>query len=260
MALPSSDVSGKKRTARATQRMEYNDRLIAAVQKRPVLWDHARSDHKDYRMKHTVWMEVRREVGKDPEGSTVQARWKGLRDTFVKKHKTWVAATAGNSSAQERREIRWPYFKMLMFLKDQVDVGGVTSNSQPIDGEQDSASSILLHICNDSEGSDGSDDEDEADEKDEAPTSSSPYGRVPSQATPSSATSNSLAPRKRGKEKVKSPPDDPDEEADKHSEESDSECALFGKIVARKMRACPKRLRTDLQIELFEVLKRYEHQ
>ncbi|XP_077497099.1 transcription factor Adf-1-like isoform X2 [Amblyomma americanum] len=163
MALPSFNVRVKDRSMRTVQRMEYNDRLIAAVHKRPILWDCGRSDHKDYRKKHTVWMEVLREVGKDPEGSTVQARWKGLRDTFVKKHKTW-AATTSNGTIEGCKEVRWPYFKLLMFLKDQADVfGDVTSNTEPNEEPQEDASSILLHICNDSEetGMVSSGDEDE---------------------------------------------------------------------------------------------------
>ncbi|KAH7953399.1 hypothetical protein HPB49_007773 [Dermacentor silvarum] len=51
-------------------RVEFNDRLIADVQKRPVLWDCCRPDNKDQRKKMTAWEEVAAECGRDPDDST----------------------------------------------------------------------------------------------------------------------------------------------------------------------------------------------
>lgn len=52
-------------------RVEFNDRLIAEVQKRPVLWDCCRPDYKDQRKKMTAWEEVAAECGRDPDGELV---------------------------------------------------------------------------------------------------------------------------------------------------------------------------------------------
>ncbi|KAH7971347.1 hypothetical protein HPB49_022331 [Dermacentor silvarum] len=48
-------------------RVEFNDRLIAEVQKRPVLRDCCRPDYKDQRKKMTAWEEVAAECGRDPD-------------------------------------------------------------------------------------------------------------------------------------------------------------------------------------------------
>ncbi|XP_049514183.1 uncharacterized protein LOC125941256 [Dermacentor silvarum] len=104
-------------------RVEFNDRLIAEVQKRPVLRDCCRPDYKDQRKKMTAWEEVAAECGRDPDGSTVQARWKSLRDTFTKKHRAWKTGAPSGSGADGSNDIRWPYFKLMIFLKDLVDIG-----------------------------------------------------------------------------------------------------------------------------------------
>ncbi|KAH7966108.1 hypothetical protein HPB49_013875 [Dermacentor silvarum] len=48
-------------------RVEFNDRLIAEVQKRPVLWDCCRPGYKHQRKKMTAWEEVAAECGHDPD-------------------------------------------------------------------------------------------------------------------------------------------------------------------------------------------------
>lgn len=49
-------------------RLQYNDKLISAVQKRPTIWDCRRTDYKDQRKKTAAWEDVVAEIGRDPEG------------------------------------------------------------------------------------------------------------------------------------------------------------------------------------------------
>lgn len=104
-----------------------------------------RTDYKDQRKKTAAWEDVVAEIGRDPEGSTAQARWKSLRDTFSKKHRTWKTGAPSGSGASDGKEVRWPYFKLLLFLKDLVDVGSTTSNLPQ--AEPENAEALLMSMC-----------------------------------------------------------------------------------------------------------------
>lgn len=48
-------------------RLEYNDKLIAAVHCRPMLWDCNDASYNDFRRKLLVRAEVEQEIGPDPD-------------------------------------------------------------------------------------------------------------------------------------------------------------------------------------------------
>ncbi|XP_077489656.1 transcription factor Adf-1-like [Amblyomma americanum] len=110
-------------TSAKASRVEFNDKLIGAIQKRPILWDSTRKDFKEQRKRMAAWAEVATEVGCDPEDNNLQGRWKSLRDTFTKKHRAWKTGAPSGSGAADAQHVKWPYFHMMMFLKDQVDIG-----------------------------------------------------------------------------------------------------------------------------------------
>lgn len=49
-------------------RLEYNDKLITAVQMRGIIWDCGRQDYKDQRKKAVAWAEIIADIGTDPGG------------------------------------------------------------------------------------------------------------------------------------------------------------------------------------------------
>ncbi|KAH7953751.1 hypothetical protein HPB49_011873 [Dermacentor silvarum] len=102
-------------------RVEFNDRLIAEVQKRPVLG--LLQTRLQTPAQDDAWEEVAAECGHDPDGSTGRARWKSLRDTFTKKHRAWKTGAPSGSGADSSNDIRWLYYKLMIFLKDLVDIG-----------------------------------------------------------------------------------------------------------------------------------------
>ncbi|KAK8758891.1 hypothetical protein V5799_003474 [Amblyomma americanum] len=54
-------------TSSKAARLEYNDKVITAVQKHPILWDSSRIDYKDHRKKAVAWAEVVTELGCDSD-------------------------------------------------------------------------------------------------------------------------------------------------------------------------------------------------
>lgn len=87
------------------------------------------------------------------------------------------------------------------------------------------------------------------------PSSPGPCSQPHASSTAASATLIPPAPRKRCANKKKAPVD---EEIDQLLTNANNECSLFWQIVAGKLALCLKHFRTDLQIQVLEVLKCYE--
>lgn len=67
-------------TSAKASRVEFNDKLISAIPKHPILWDSKRKDFKEQRKSAALWAKVVTEVGCDPEGMVV------LLLVFLAKH------------------------------------------------------------------------------------------------------------------------------------------------------------------------------
>lgn len=261
--LQSKHVQRPKKQSAKAARLEYNDRLITAVHKRPVLWDCCRSDYKDPRKKMTAWKEVLADCGRDPAGCSVQTRWKSLRDTFIKKHRAWKTGATRGSGGDDEKSTRWPYFKLLIFLKDQVDISNTASNATEgtaTDGESAEGFPMSMY------GNEGDFNDEELPLHD-ADTMSSPSSASTSSAEPvlkQELTEPTLiekrGPRnaqKRSSEK-KSKIDRAIDAVDQLLKKDEDEAALFGQIVAHKLRSCPKDKRASLEIQVLEVFRRSE--
>ncbi|XP_037529815.2 uncharacterized protein LOC119407050 [Rhipicephalus sanguineus] len=210
--------------------------------------------------------------------STPQARWKGLRDTFTRKHRAWKARCPSGSEADDCKEMRWPYFRSLMFLKDEAKVGSTISNTKTCASEKSPTSSIVLGTY---------DENDDLSQEMEAQyaasesnntllqepssivvddgvhlhSSSIPFdvvSWVSSQDAALTANSSISPSKKRASPKKKSLVDMEIEKVDQQINTCDDECTLFGQIVGKKISLCPKLRRTALMIELLQTLERYE--
>ncbi|XP_040075734.1 uncharacterized protein LOC120836032 [Ixodes scapularis] len=243
-------------------RLAYNDKLICAVQKRPILWNFTLGDYKDHRKKLSIWDDVLEEVGEEPEGNTPQFRWKSLRDTFTKKFKKWKVGAPSGSGADGAKEVRWCYFKMMFFLKDFVDVPSTTSSMvQGCTKTQESAEAVLMEIY--SEPKDPLEHGDAPDILSSDSSCSLSSEAASPKAPPKASTST--APKKQCAVKSNRKKSRVDVELDKVDEQLDQveevdECALFGQIMAHKMRLCPQRLRTDFQIGVLGAAKTFEEE
>ncbi|XP_065309212.1 transcription factor Adf-1-like [Dermacentor albipictus] len=247
-------------------RLEFNEKLISAVQKRAILWDCSRYDYKDQRKKAQAWEEVAAEIGCDLQEKNLQARWKSLRDTFTKKYRVHKHGAPSGSGASDAKGINdasvsWPYFTLLKFLKDQAEVASTISNiSQPAATE--TAEEVFERLYNT-----GGAQEEQEDEICSAPTSFVEESSVEAKTSNSDDTaalhSSSIKlvsepPRRRRAQKAnrgtwKQELDRVDAQIVANSDKG----ALYGQLLAEKFRSCPKRLKSQMELELLDFLKKY---
>ncbi|XP_075539188.1 uncharacterized protein LOC142573835 [Dermacentor variabilis] len=250
-------------------RLEYNDKLISAVQIRGIIWDCGRQDYKDQRKKAAAWAEIIADIGTDPEGSNVQARWKSLRDTFRKKYRVWKDGAPSGSGASESKHVRWPYFHQLMFLKDQMDIGRTMSNMwEPV---EDTAESLLQGMYS---------EEDLEVPEGELSGEALPHG-VPAscqqmssqeisnvEPSTSHASSHESCPAPTLQCGVPTPKRKRTTKGSNHWElemgkidqlinDDRDQASLYGQILAHKLRLCPKTSKKTMEFELLEFFKKY---
>ncbi|KAK8757276.1 hypothetical protein V5799_000022 [Amblyomma americanum] len=251
-------------------RLEYNDRLITAVQKHPILWDSSRMDYKDHRKKAVAWAEVVTELGCDSDetnfvpavvgnlarrrAQSEHARWKSLRDTFIKKHRAWKDGAPSGSGADAAKQVRWPYFHLLMFLKDQVDIGSTFSNSHQSNEAAcgATAETVLNAMFTDC---------------DEPTQESCVLGRVESpepgtsygcpQTAPATPLRVQRAAKRKRRNDERARLEDDMEKVDQLIKDDRDQASLYGQIVAHKLRNCPTQHKQEMELELLQFIAKY---
>nr|XP_050022800.1 uncharacterized protein LOC126516741 [Dermacentor andersoni] len=121
-----------------------NELLIAIVEARPILWQTKHKEHKNRVKKNVLWIEVAAIVlpGVPNAENIVQTRWKSLRDKFrrlLMAMKKEQKSGAGAEETDATEHVAWPYFELLMFLKDSVE-------GRPTSGNMKTAEQLLLDI------------------------------------------------------------------------------------------------------------------
>ncbi|XP_037558326.1 transcription factor Adf-1 [Dermacentor silvarum] len=108
--------------------------LIAAVEQRPALWMASHRQHKDKYVKAALWREVAAAVmpgvGIEEAVELAQKRWKSLRDKFRRiffAHKNRQRRGAGQDDV-ESGDSTWPFFDLLLFLKDTMQTRVTSGN------------------------------------------------------------------------------------------------------------------------------------
>ncbi|PSN43109.1 hypothetical protein C0J52_10473 [Blattella germanica] len=85
---------------------EECEKLINSVHNRPPIWDNSCDNHHNRFVLDELWSEIAQE--NNARKKDVKSKWKYLRDNFRKEY-----------SKDPNSHTTWPYFKNLMFLKDQ---------------------------------------------------------------------------------------------------------------------------------------------
>ncbi|KAK8754726.1 hypothetical protein V5799_002572 [Amblyomma americanum] len=94
-----------------------NEKLIAEVERRHILWDIRSNDYKNTRKKEQAWKAVAAALGESVQ--VIMKRWTFLRDTFVKKKKDAATPRSG-AGADAVVTIRWPFYKQMSFLQGSL--------------------------------------------------------------------------------------------------------------------------------------------
>lgn len=90
-------------------------RLILEVEKRPVVYDTRDLFYKDNARKDKAWREIGDIIGVDAD--TCRAKWRGLRDCFVKNRKRCLALGPTASVQKD-----WKYGEIMSFLLPYVSI------------------------------------------------------------------------------------------------------------------------------------------
>ncbi|XP_054921362.1 uncharacterized protein [Dermacentor andersoni] len=149
-----------------------NETLIAEVQCRQPLWMASHKQHKDRNLKAALWTEVTAAVLPDINIQVglelVQKRWKSLRDKFRRIFNGRIKTQRSGAGADDVESVdtAWPYFELLLFLKDTMVTRPTSGNyvvpaspreeasqqldtSEPLGGNQQhsSAERLLMGIA-----------------------------------------------------------------------------------------------------------------
>lgn len=88
--------------------------LIAAVEKRRMLWDFGSEEYK--LSKVDSWREVCDELGFEIDSNEVKTKWSSLRVTF-KTNLANLRKKKSGQSADDSSTVSWRYFKQMLFLE-----------------------------------------------------------------------------------------------------------------------------------------------
>uniref|UniRef100_A0A1B6D3F3 MADF domain-containing protein n=1 Tax=Clastoptera arizonana TaxID=38151 RepID=A0A1B6D3F3_9HEMI len=102
--------------------------LIVEVRQRPALWDQRCKNHCNRHVTDELWGEVASAL--NTPKNVVKGKWKGLRDTF-----RYVLKKVHPEA--EEADPKWPYFKPLLFLKEQMSPYRVAMKEQFGDADDD---------------------------------------------------------------------------------------------------------------------------
>ncbi|XP_015372800.1 PREDICTED: transcription factor Adf-1-like [Diuraphis noxia] len=87
------------------------EQLIVEVEKRPVLYDKSLGTYKNATYREEIWKEVANEL-KNDDVNTVKKRWRSLRDTFIKMHKSQKQPSGSGGG----KKSKWSYYSQMTFL------------------------------------------------------------------------------------------------------------------------------------------------
>ncbi|XP_067141676.1 uncharacterized protein [Centruroides vittatus] len=126
---------------------DFSEALINEVRNYPWLYDIRRADYKDSIKKNNSWKEISKKL--NVEESLVKKRWQNIRDQYRRKSKEESLP----SGSGRRKRHQWAYFKMLSFLRPDIEQINTISNF--VEGEESSQNYINLR-----EGNTGNNSED----------------------------------------------------------------------------------------------------
>ncbi|XP_053968320.1 uncharacterized protein LOC128869743 [Anastrepha ludens] len=98
-----------------------NEELIAAIFKKPCLWDQQNKLFHNRQINNRNWNEISNELNVDAM-VLKKKKWKQLRDTFraeLRKCPPDRSGDAGPHSVNEKCS-QWSHFESMMFIKDQI--------------------------------------------------------------------------------------------------------------------------------------------
>ncbi|XP_037781807.1 uncharacterized protein LOC119578140 [Penaeus monodon] len=98
--------------------LDQDEKLIIEVQQYPGLYDQNSYDYRDLRKKENMWQKVADALGL--HARECQARWRVLRDKFVREMRKNMNPKKAGSSALQVYQGSWPLMSQLMFLTSHV--------------------------------------------------------------------------------------------------------------------------------------------
>ncbi|XP_045621397.1 uncharacterized protein [Procambarus clarkii] len=98
--------------------LDQDEKLIIEVQQYPGLYDQGSYDYRDLRKKESMWQSVADSLGL--HARECQARWRVLRDKFVREMRKNVNPKRAGSTALQVYQGSWPLMSQLMFLTSHV--------------------------------------------------------------------------------------------------------------------------------------------
>ncbi|XP_014103793.2 uncharacterized protein [Bactrocera oleae] len=105
--------------------------LISEVFARPALWDRKNKNYHNRMLVEHLWESVASEMNLQRE--EVKKKWKYIRDQFrAELRKISVPISGDNDIIDSDFHSKWPYFKQLLFLKDQMKHRELSGNLKKI--------------------------------------------------------------------------------------------------------------------------------
>jgi len=96
--------------------MEFDELLMNEVRKYSFLWNKDEKYYKDWRYKDGTWETIAKNLNSTSQ--TCKAKWKNLRDTFVKQYN---GSHLGSGYAAPN-ELKWKHFESMLFIKDNIKI------------------------------------------------------------------------------------------------------------------------------------------
>ncbi|KAK8772795.1 hypothetical protein V5799_012671 [Amblyomma americanum] len=255
-ALPMPEGAGAER-----DRWTLNERLIAEVERRHILWEVRSNDYKNTRKKEQAWKAVAAALGASVQ--VIMKRWTFLRDTFVKKKKDAATPRSG-AGADAVVTIRWPFYKQMSLLQGSLVYPETSGNVSPLESVVEmtadcSPAETLLEGIYDDTVTEGCAvvEEEQADILQGTPRHAE--ARSNCVATSAQSSTGGVVPNVLRKKKLTEKAFQKeinllDQIALKESDSAEH----FGFVIAEKLRQCPKHCRMQMEIELLQVATKYE--
>lgn len=106
--------------------------LIALVKQHPCLYDRNVPEHRDIGKCTEAWIQIA--IQMKVEALEAKKRWRGLRDTYVRKKRM---VTVGKHTRSGLKASQWKYMKPMRFLDEQLGESESGSNKSVDDDEDD---------------------------------------------------------------------------------------------------------------------------
>ncbi|XP_050311195.1 uncharacterized protein LOC126746843 [Anthonomus grandis grandis] len=109
--------------------------LIASVYKKCPIWDKKSKLHSNRNVVDKCWKEIAEEMKEDE--NKLRKKWKYIRDQFSVELGKFPPPRSGDA-ANDTPTSKWPYFKLLLFLKDTVMPRKLKGNLPQVSGRTES--------------------------------------------------------------------------------------------------------------------------